>query len=111
MSNIYLKVTVAKNVTYSKLRFSKFKKFVPKSVYGELQFAEIPLNFQSFYCNFVWLFYYFYFEMNYDVLKSKSPCFLLNNNINFNQNETESKKENLRYRFRDEQCTSASLRI
>ena len=49
--------------------------------------------------------------MNYDVLKSKSPCFLLNKNIKFNQNETESKKENLRCRFRDEQCTSASLRI
>ena len=31
----------------------------------------------------VWLFYYFYFEKNYDVLKSKSPCFLLNKNINF----------------------------
>ena len=40
----------------------------------------------------MWLFYYFYFERNYDVLKSKSPCFSLNKNIiKFNKNETESK--------------------
>ena len=39
----------------------------------------------------MWLFYYFNFERNYDVLKSKSPCILLNKNINFNKNETESK--------------------
>ena len=29
-----------------------------------------------------WHFYYFYFERNYDVLKSKSPCFLLSKNKN-----------------------------
>ena len=34
------------------------------------------------------------FEMNYDVLKSKGPCILLNKHINFNKNETESKMEN-----------------
>ena len=28
--------------------------------------------------NCVWLFYYFNFERSYDVLNSKSPCFLLN---------------------------------
>ena len=43
--------------------------------------------------NCVWLSYYFNFESNYDVLKSKSPCILLNKNINFNKNETESKME------------------
>ena len=32
--------------------------------------------------------------MNYDVLKSKSPCILLNENINLNKNETESEIEN-----------------
>ena len=42
----------------------------------------------------MWLFYYFYFERNYDDLKSKSPCFLLNKIINFNKNETELKMEN-----------------
>ena len=42
----------------------------------------------------VWLFYYFSFESNYDVLKSKSPCLLLNKNVNFDKNETKSKMEN-----------------
>ena len=44
--------------------------------------------------NCVWLFYYFNFESSYDVLKSKSPCILLNKNINFHKNEAESKIEN-----------------
>ena len=51
--------------------------------------------------NCVWLFYYFNFKRSYDVLKSKSPCILLNKNINFNKNETESKMENPTYSFRE----------
>ena len=42
----------------------------------------------------MWLFYFFHIERNYNVLKTKSLCFLLNNNINFNKNETELKMEN-----------------
>ena len=42
----------------------------------------------------MWLFYYLNFERSYDVLKSKTPCILLNKNITFNKNEAESKKEN-----------------
>ena len=49
----------------------------------------------------MWLFYYFNFERNYDVLKSKSPCILLNKNINFNKNETELKMENPTNSFRE----------
>ena len=49
----------------------------------------------------MWLFYYFNFERNYDVLKSKSPCILLNKNINFNKNETKSKMENPTHSFRE----------
>ena len=37
------------------------------------------------------LFYYFNFERNYDVSKSKSPCILLKKNINFNKSETNHK--------------------
>ena len=44
---------------------------------------------------------YFNFESNYDVLKSKYPCILLNKDINFNKNETEMKMENLTHSFRD----------
>ena len=42
----------------------------------------------------MWLFCYFSFERNNDVLKSKSPCILLNKNINFDKNETELKMVN-----------------
>ena len=38
----------------------------------------------------------FNFQKNYDVLKSKSPCILLNKNVNFNWNETKSKIQNPR---------------
>ena len=40
--------------------------------------------------NCVWRFYYFNLERSYDVLKSKNPCILLNNNINFNKIKMES---------------------
>ena len=36
----------------------------------------------------------FNFKRNYDVLKSNSPCVLLNKNIYFTKNETKSKMEN-----------------
>ena len=39
--------------------------------------------------------------MNYDVLKSKTPCIFLNTNINFNKNEMESKMENPTHSFRE----------
>ena len=42
----------------------------------------------------VWLFCYFNFERNYDVLGSKSPCIVLDKDINFHKNETTSKMEN-----------------
>ena len=51
--------------------------------------------------NCKWLFYYFCFERDYDVLKSKIPCCFLNKNININKIETESKMENLAYSFRE----------
>ena len=35
MSNIYLKVTVEKNVTFAVLYFFSFKKYVIRSVFGE----------------------------------------------------------------------------
>ena len=48
MSNVYLKVTIE---TFSKLRFSGFKKVVTRSVFGELQFTQILLIFTSSSCN------------------------------------------------------------
>ena len=49
----------------------------------------------------MWLFHYFDFERNYDVLKLKSPSILLKKNINFHKNETESKMENPTHSFRE----------
>ena len=107
MSNIYLKVTTA---TFSKLRFSGFKKFFTPSVFGELQLTQMSLNFKTSCCNLKIrrlgaklrvAFLLFNFERSYDVLKSKRPCILLNKNINFNKNETESKMQNPTYSFRD----------
>ena len=49
----------------------------------------------------MWLFYFFSFERNYDILKSKSPWILLNKNINFVKNEMESKMENPTHSFRE----------
>ena len=107
MSNIYLKVTTA---TFSKLRFSGFKKFFTPSVFGELQLTQMSLNFKTSCCNLKIrrlgaklrvAFLLFNFERSYDVLKSKRPCILLNKNINFNKNETGSKMQNPTYSFRD----------
>ena len=49
MSNI--KSYYGEKVTYSKLLFSKFEKFVSRSVFRELQLKQISLNFQTFCCN------------------------------------------------------------
>ena len=49
----------------------------------------------------MWLFYYFNFERNYDVLKSKSPCILLKKKLKFNKKETESKMQNSTHSFRE----------
>ena len=40
------------------------------------------------------------FEKSYGVLKSESPCTLLNKSINLNRNETESKMENPTHSFK-----------
>ena len=82
---------------------------------------QISLNFQSSCCKLKirgqeqtceWLFYYFYFERSYDLLKSKSPHFLLKKKINFNKSKTKPKMENLNTQFyRNKPCASACIRI
>ena len=86
------------------------KKICHQVSFEELQLTNISSNFKTSCCYLkirersgsktVWLFYYFDFEGNYDDLKSKSSCILLNKNINFNKNETESKMENPTHSFR-----------
>ena len=48
MLYIYLKVTIE---TFSKLRFSEFKNFIARTVFGELQLTQISLNFKTSCCN------------------------------------------------------------
>ena len=48
MSNVYLKVTIE---TFSKLRFSGFKRVITRSVFGELRFTQILLISTSSSCN------------------------------------------------------------
>ena len=109
-SNIYLKVIIEKNWRSQNLDFLSLKNF------SLGQFLESS-NSRRWHWIFkllvttqksevskqirMWLFYYFSFERNYDVLKSKSSCILLNKNINLNQNETESKMKNLIHSFRE----------
>ena len=42
----------------------------------------------------MWLFYYFNFERNYDVLKDKECMHFVEQKYNFNKNKTEAKMEN-----------------
>ena len=104
---INLKVAIE---TFSILQFSGFKTFVTRSVFGELQLTQISLNFKTSRCNLkirglgakiYVVFHHFNFERSYNVLKSKSPCILLNKDINFNKNGTKSKVENPTHRFRE----------
>ena len=44
MWNIYLNW---EKLTFSKLQISKLKKFVPRSVFGELLLKQIPMNFKT----------------------------------------------------------------
>ena len=65
---------------YVILKFSKFKNFASNSVFGEP--TQIQWNFktsksEAWEQRRVWFLDYFNFEMNYDVLKSRSPRFLL----------------------------------
>ena len=107
MSNIYLKVTIE---TFSKLRFSGFKKFVVRSDLGSsnsrryywiLKLLVATQISDVWEQNCLWLFCYFNFERSYDVLKSKSPCILLSKNKNFDKNETESRMEDATHSFRE----------
>ena len=46
-----LKSYYLEKLTFSKPRFSTFKKLVTRSVFGELQLTQISLNFKTSCCN------------------------------------------------------------
>ena len=99
MSNIYLKVTIEKNWHSENFDFLSLKSSSPVQFLRSSNSRRYHWIFKLLVTikksevweqNCVRLFFCFDFERNYVVLKSKSPCFLLNKYI-----ETESKKENL----------------
>ena len=110
MSNIYLKVTIEKKLCTQNFDFLSLKSTSPGQFLGSSNSRKYHSVFKLLVAtsksgiweqNCVWLFYYFYFERNYGVLKSKSPCILSNKNVNLNKKETESKMENPTHSFRE----------
>ena len=69
--------------------------YLNSSYWEKLTFSILPRSKKV-----LWLFYYFNFERNYDVSKSKSPCFLLNKKIK-TENEKELKMENPTHCFKE----------
>ena len=51
MSNIYLKATIEKKRRSQNFQFSKFKKIIFRSVFGELQLTQISSDFKNSCCN------------------------------------------------------------
>ena len=111
MLNIHLQVTIQKKWQTQNLKnFKSLKSSSQTDMYFQTSCCNLKKS-EVGKQNYVWFFYYFYFERNYDVLKSKSLCFLLSININFYQNETESKWEIQAQFLRDEPCASARIRF
>ena len=102
MSNIYLKVNIE---TFQNFDFQRVF-LSPGQFWGAPTHTDIidfwnfllQLKSQTSGSKTVCLFYYFNFERSYDVLKSQSPCILLNKNMNFNKNESESEVESPTHR-------------
>ena len=94
MSNIYLKVTIAKNWCSQNFDFLSLKNLLPSQLFGSsnsrryrwiLKLLVATWKSEVWEQNCVWLFCYFNLEKNYDVLKSKSLRILLKKNISFNK--------------------------
>ena len=91
---------------FKKLQFSNFKIFVSGFLGSSNSrryhwFFNFLLQQKIIGAKLYVVWYYFYFGGNYDVLKSKSSCFLFNKNIKFNKSKTESKMENPAHIFRE----------
>ena len=110
MSNIHLKVTIAKNWLSQNFDFLSLKSLTLGHFLGSsdscryhwiLKLLVATWNSEVWEQNWILLFSYINFKRNYDVLKSKIPCILLDKNINFNKKDTESKMENPTHSFRE----------
>ena len=97
-------------MTYSKLQFSKLKKFISWSLFGELRLTQILLNFKSPWWNLktrglgpklcvAFLLFAFWKEFRPFKIK-EAVIFVEKKNQNFNKNKKESKTENPIHSFR-----------
>ena len=82
MSNIYLKVAVEKNWCSQIVTRSVFSSSNSIECHCILKLLVVTWKSEVWQQNCLKLFYYFKFEKNFDVLKSKSQCILLNKNMN-----------------------------
>ena len=118
MLNIYLKVTIEKKgrtqtfdfLTLKSLSTGQFLESSNSRTYHRIfKLLVAILNSEVCEPNCVWLFCYFCFERNYDVLKSRSPCFLLNKMISLIKMRRNRKfYTQLK---RDKPCALARIRI
>ena len=107
-SNIYLKVTNEKNWRSQNVDFLSLKIFSPSQLLGSSNSHKYHWIFNlkirgqgaKGYVTSIF-FFFFFFERNYGVLKSKSPCILLNKTINSNKNKRESKMKKPTHPFRE----------
>ena len=110
MPNIYLKVTIEKNWHNQNFNFLGLKNLSPGQFLGSFNSCKYywifkPLvetwKWEVWEQNREWLFYYFNFERNFNVLKSENTWILLNKNINCNKKESDWKMENPTYTIRE----------
>ena len=99
------------------------KNYISRSVFGELQFTQIPFNFKTSCCCLrikglgvklcvAFLLFSIWKEAWRFKAKKSLTCFLLNKNVNFNKNEIKSKLENLTQSLREtnlELCFSSYM--
>ena len=90
--NIYLNISYWAKLTFSKLRFFKFKIFVFSSVFGAFQLTQISLNFYSWF-------------------NLKSTFFLLNIKANFNKKNGIGNGKSYTWFQRNDPCASPHTRI
>ena len=99
------------------------KNYISRSVFGELQFTQIPFNFKTSCCCLrikglgvklcvTFLLFLFLKELWRFKAKKSLTSFLLNKNVNFNKDEIKSKLENLTQSLREtnlELCFSSYM--
>ena len=106
----FLPIRYWEKVMYLKVHLYKFRNFVSKSAFGELQLTQISLNFLTSCCNLkikgLWAklcvaFLLSLFWNEIWCVKVKKSMLFVEKNIKFSKNEMKSKMENTTNGFRE----------